>query len=141
MFKDKMRSITTDTLIGQGTVAEGKIICDAGIRIEGEYRGDIECTSDVIIGECGMARSNITAQDITIAGIVYGDITARGRLTITASGQLHGVLHAQSLIIHEGGTFSGQSQMDKHQPAKNRPLAADTQESKDEAGKKARQAV
>ena len=50
MFKDNKRLGTTDTLIGQGTHIDGKLTSEAGIRIEGEYHGEIECKGDVIIG-------------------------------------------------------------------------------------------
>ncbi|CAM4475675.1 bactofilin family protein [Paenibacillus tarimensis] len=117
MFKDhsSKRLSVTDTLIGQGTVAEGKISCEAGLRVEGEYRGDITCKGDVIIGECGVARSNIEARDVTIAGKVYGDIQTTGRLTITSSGQLHGNVAAKALIILDGAVLNGSCRMNDKQ--------------------------
>ncbi|EFM11900.1 protein of unknown function DUF583 [Paenibacillus curdlanolyticus YK9] len=115
MFKETKRLNLTDTLIGQGTHVEGKMICEAGLRIEGEYRGDIECSGDVIIGECGIARSNIIARDVTIAGKVFGDVSTKGRLTITATGQLHGNIYAQSFVMQDGGIFTGACKMDRSQ--------------------------
>lgn len=115
MFKDNKRlasTTSTDTLIGQGTLCEGKMICEASLRIEGEYRGDIECKADVVIGECGTARSNIVARDVTVAGKVYGDIVTKGRLVITSSGQLTGTITAHTLIIQEGGRLSGNCHME-----------------------------
>lgn len=123
MFKDSKRLSLTDTLIGQGTHVEGKMICEAGLRIEGEYRGDIDCHGDVIIGECGIARSNISARDVTIAGKVFGDVTTNGRLTITATGQVHGNINAQSFVIQDGGIFTGACKMERAQDqARSHPL-------------------
>jgi len=123
MFKESKRLSLTDTLIGQGTHAEGKMVCEAGLRIEGEYRGDIECVGDVIVGECGLARSNISARDVTIAGKVYGDIVTKGRLTITATGQLHGNINAHSFIMQDGGIFTGACRMERaHEQTRSRPL-------------------
>ncbi|MBW7457837.1 polymer-forming cytoskeletal protein, partial [Paenibacillus sepulcri] len=85
MFKENKKTTANDTLIGQGTLIEGTLASEASIRIEGEYRGDIECKADIIIGECGLARSNISAKDVVVAGKVIGDVTAGGRLTITSS--------------------------------------------------------
>ncbi|MDQ0060602.1 bactofilin family protein [Paenibacillus harenae] len=120
MFKDNKRVIATDTLIGQGTLTEGKMICDASLRIEGEYRGDIECKGNVIIGECGIARSNIAAQDVTVAGKVIGDITTKGRLIITSSGQVEGSLYANILIVQDGGIINGNCQMELPKDAKGK---------------------
>ncbi|WP_424767322.1 bactofilin family protein [Paenibacillus sp. sgz302251] len=121
MFKDHKRLAATDTLIGQGTLGEGIIKCEASLRIEGEYRGDIECKGDVVIGECGIARSNITAKDITIAGNAFGDIVANGRLILTSSGQLTGNITANALIIQEGGKLYGSCQMVQTADSTNRP--------------------
>lgn len=111
MFKDSKRLTATDTLVGQGTIAEGTIHSEANIRIEGEFRGDILSTGEVIIGEYGIARSSITAQCITIAGQVHGDISSNGRVIITSSGQLNGNATVSSIIIQEGGQLNGQCSM------------------------------
>lgn len=123
MFKDNKKLVTTDTLIGQGTLIDGKLISEAGIRIEGECHGEIECMGDVIIGECGVVKSNISAKDIIVAGKVVGDIVTKGRLTITASGQLYGNVIAHSLLIQDGGIFNGSSQMERTAEPKTRLLS------------------
>jgi cytoskeletal protein CcmA (bactofilin family) len=125
MFKENKRpsATATDTLIGQGTLSEGKILCEVNLRIEGEHRGDIECKGDVIIGEGGIARSNITARDITVAGKIFGDILTTGQLIITSSGHLTGNITAHKLIIQDGGMLNGNCHMEQTQDPKNRSLA------------------
>jgi len=119
MFKTKTQKIdpaTTDTLIGEGTVFEGKIKSEASIRIEGQITGDIDSVGDVTVGEKGTAKSNISARNITIAGTVHGNVTAKELLKIMKTGRLFGNSVAQSLIIEEGGFFQGNSRMEtKHQ--------------------------
>lgn len=109
--KAKLNPNTTDTLVGEGSVFEGRIRSQASLRVEGNINGDIECVGDVTIGENGVARSNIAARNVTIAGKVYGNVTAKGLLTITATGQLYGNTMTKSLVIAEGGIFQGQSKM------------------------------
>jgi len=127
MFKESKRVVATDTLIGQGTIMEGKLISEANLRIEGEHRGDIECKGDIIVGECGIVRSNIEARDITLAGKLFGDIVAKGRLIITGTGQLHGCVTAHALIIQEGGTLNGSCHMEQQQDSKHRHGSADAE--------------
>lgn len=114
MFKGKKVKFDpnmTDTLIGEGSLFEGKIKSEAGIRVEGQIIGDIECAGDVTIGENGIARSHINARSIILAGQVIGNISASGKLTIKATGQLHGNLSALELSIESGGIFQGSSKM------------------------------
>lgn len=114
MFKSKnnaMNPNTTDTLIGEGTVFEGNIKSSATIRIEGTITGIIECTGDVIIGEKGVVKCNISARDVVLAGQLHGDVTTNGKIVIAATGQLYGNIHTPSFTIHEGGLFHGASTM------------------------------
>ncbi|WP_256256424.1 polymer-forming cytoskeletal protein [Paenibacillus sp. BC26] len=122
MFKESKRSGSAETLIGLGTHVEGKLVSESSIRIEGEYRGDIDCKGDVIIGECGVARSGIIARDLTIAGKVFGDIVAKGRLTITASGQLFGNVLAHTMLIQDGGIYNGNCRMERAVEQRTRHL-------------------
>lgn len=110
--KNLMNPNTTDTLIGEGTSFEGRIKSEASIRIEGGITGDIDCAGDVIIGEHGVVKSNISARDVVLAGSVHGNITTKGKLTITSTGSLHGNISAASFIIEEGGVFQGSSKME-----------------------------
>ncbi|TXK76357.1 polymer-forming cytoskeletal protein [Paenibacillus sp. N3.4] len=119
MFKSKKNNMnpnTTDTLIGEGTIFEGRIKSEASIRVEGSITGDIECAGDVIIGEQGSVKSNISARDVILAGTVQGNIVTKGKLTITSTGSLQGNISAASFIIEEGGLFQGTSKMDTKTP-------------------------
>lgn len=116
--KQKMDPGSTDTLIGEGSSFEGTLRSQASIRLEGEIAGDIECAGDVIIGEKGSARSNVTARNVVLAGTVHGNIQASGTLTIKGSGKLYGNLTVRELLIEAGGIFHGNSRMSgPEQPA------------------------
>jgi cytoskeletal protein CcmA (bactofilin family) len=119
MFKNKKSKIDpnmTDTLIGEGSLFEGKMKSEAGIRIEGQIIGDIDCIGDVTIGENGVARSNIKARNVILAGQAFGNVTAKGKLTIKATGRLDGNLSALELSIESGGIFQGSSKMETKEP-------------------------
>jgi cytoskeletal protein CcmA (bactofilin family) len=110
----KLRQI--DTLIGQGTTIEGQMKCQSSLRIDGKFHGEIEATGNVVIGEHGIAESNIHAREVIIAGKVLGDVTTKGHLMIMSSGQLHGNYAGPSIIIHEGAVFNGESRIEKIEP-------------------------
>lgn len=114
MFKgkgNKLNPDTTDTLIGEGTVFEGKIKSKASIRVDGQVIGDIESTGTVTIGENGAATSNIKARDLILAGKLQGNADIVETLTLRSSGTLVGNLSANQLLIEPGGVFQGTSSM------------------------------
>lgn len=110
--KTKVNLNTTDTIIGEGSIFEGRIKSEAGLRIEGQVIGDIECQGDVEIGEHGIAKSNISARNVTIAGTVQGNVITKATLTLTSTGKLYGNSNAESLMISQGALFHGSSKMD-----------------------------
>lgn len=122
--KNKRASERTDTLIGPGSEVEGVLQCEENLRIDGRFNGSIESQGCVTIGEEAIARSNISAREVIVAGKVYGDVTAENKLTITPTGQMYGDVHAASLIVMEGGLLNGASRMDH--PTSNQDAAEST---------------
>ncbi|WP_308637816.1 bactofilin family protein [Paenibacillus silvisoli] len=114
--KDKISAKLTDTFIGEGTIVEGTIRSEGGVRLEGQLRGDLSCKGDVVIGESGFAVSNMTANNVILAGQVTGNVHIAGKMTITATGKLYGDLTAATLTIEDGGVFQGKSTMDQDEP-------------------------
>ncbi|WP_379154540.1 polymer-forming cytoskeletal protein [Paenibacillus sp. sgz5001063] len=108
-YKNKQQAAvkSTDSLIGHGGTLEGKVTCDTNLRIEGNFSGEIHCHGTVTVGEQGTVRSSIKAQDVIIAGRVYGDVIADQRLMLTGTGQLHGNILAGTLCIVEGSVLNG----------------------------------
>jgi len=102
---------TTDTLIGESTICEGKIMSEASLRVEGQLNGDVECAGDITIGENAIVQSNIHARDVIIAGKVKGNVVTKGKLIVTSTGVLIGNIDVRSFIIQEGGIFQGTSSM------------------------------
>ena len=129
MFNRKRINVgETDSLIGEGSVFEGKIQSQASIRVEGQLIGDIECDGDATIGENGTARSNIVARNIIIAGTVYGNVHARQTLSLTATARLYGNATAQALVVAEGAIFQGMSKMEvKDAAAQSAPASPSAQ--------------
>ncbi|MBW4081404.1 polymer-forming cytoskeletal protein [Paenibacillus sp. S150] len=125
----------TDSLIGHGGTLEGKVHCDTNLRIEGNFTGEINCLGTVTVGEQGTARSSIKAQDIIIAGKVYGDVIAGQRLTLTGTGRLHGNIVAGSLNIMEGSVLNGSVAMTE-EPATEKAGGLHINENTDKAGKR-----
>lgn len=114
--RSQKEPVATDTLIGQGSEITGTLNCEANLRIDGIFNGEIVSQGHVTVGEYAIARSNISAREVIIAGKLYGDITTSGKLTITSTGEMFGDVNASALIIMEGGALSGTSTMNPPEP-------------------------
>lgn len=115
-FKDR-KTYSTDTLIGQDTVIEGKLHCSTSLRIDGTVRGDIICLGNLHVGTKGVLHSDIQAANVYLAGKIHGTVTTPGTLYIAKTGKLYGDLDIARLEVSEGAIFEGTIIM-KQQEAK-----------------------
>ncbi|ALS25289.1 bactofilin family protein [Paenibacillus naphthalenovorans] len=100
------------SLIGEESVFEGVWYSEADIRIEGEFKGVLQTTGEVAVGEKGKVRSTaLRARDVVVAGHLEGQVQAAGIVRITSTGRLLGTVQAASLIIEQGAVFQGHSEM------------------------------
>jgi cytoskeletal protein CcmA (bactofilin family) len=99
--------------LGKETVFEGKMTFEGLFRLDGRFEGEIFESGTLIVGETALIKGKVGVQSIIINGHVEGDLHAKGRVEIHAGGKFYGNLLTSSLIIHEGGIFEGQCQMDK----------------------------
>lgn len=98
---------STDTLIGSETSVEGKVYCNASLRIDGNIRGNITCKGDLYIGEQAVLHSDITAANVYHAGKIHGTVTTNGTLFMAQSGKIFGDLEVAKIQITEGAVFEG----------------------------------
>lgn len=102
-----------DTLIGKNSKFEGKLDAEGTVRIDGEFRGNIKVIGDLIVGEEGKMFGDISANNVTVSGIVEGNIIASNQLKINSTAKVLGDIHIISLIVEEKAIFEGQCTMKK----------------------------
>lgn len=100
-----------DTLVGQGTLLKGRVEAQGTLRIDGFIEGEIVTTGDVIIGEKGTVKAQVTARNLTIGGTMEGNAIVGESLSILPQGRLVGDAKMKKLIIEEGAFFQGRSEM------------------------------
>ena len=107
-----------ETLLGPGANFDGQLKTNGGVRVEGEFKGAIETDGNIIIGKDARITANLRGHNMLIAGKVQGNIFAQGQLAILASGQVLGDVEVGSILIEEGGVFSGRSTVhtNSHEP-------------------------
>lgn len=110
---------SVDSIIGSNSVFTGSIEADGTVRIDGKVNGDMKVTGDVYIGEHSEIKGNIDANNVHLAGMVDGNIIARGILKILSSAKLYGDIRVNSFVADEGALFQGKCEMLDMMPAEN----------------------
>ncbi len=117
MFSNKKKSEPVekriiDTIIGENTKIQGILTASDSTRVDGLVKGKIQSESSVIVGEKGTIRGDINANDILVAGTVYGNLIAREKIELTETGRVRGDLITKTLVIDEGASFKGNCTME-----------------------------
>jgi len=97
--------------IAPGVEMNGRLVVERPLRIEGEFRGELESTSSVLVSETGAVEAPIRARSVEIRGAVVGDLVASREVVVYATGRLHGDVETPSLVIERGATFNGRTRM------------------------------
>jgi cytoskeletal protein CcmA (bactofilin family) len=98
------------SLIGEGTVVQGELRFDAGLRIDGEVIGDVVATdpsSLLVISENARVQGKVMAGHVIINGRVQGPVVATALLELQPKARIVGDVHYEALEMHQGATIDG----------------------------------
>jgi len=90
---------------------KGSIKFQKELLIDGKVEGEINSDSILTIGENANIRGEIKTKSITVYGKVQGNITVAERCELKSKCTLQGDLKGARLIIEEGATFIGKSEV------------------------------
>src|SRR5437870_9369998 len=90
---------------------KGSIKFQKELLIDGKVEGDINSDGVLTVGENAEIRGEIKTKSITVYGKVHGNITVGERCELKSKCVLQGDLKAARLIIEEGATFIGKSEV------------------------------
>jgi cytoskeletal protein CcmA (bactofilin family) len=99
-----------ETIIGANCRFNGTLQSDGGVRIDGIFEGNLHTTGNVIVSESATIVAEVAAYNVTISGMVKGNITAN-KVEITETGKLWGDLNVNAILLHEGAYLEGQTNM------------------------------
>ena len=107
MRKKEFVKMEYEVLIGKNTAINGNININGCTRIDGVIDGTLAVDSDLFIGETGVIRATVYAQNAHISGTVTGNIVCRGRLELLSTARISGDIKCGTLVIAEGAEFNG----------------------------------
>ena len=90
---------------------KGNIKFTNELIIDGKIEGEISSDGVLTVGENADIRGEIKTKSVTVLGKVNGNITVGDRCELKARAHLVGDLKAAKLIIEEGATFVGKSEV------------------------------
>lgn len=109
MFRFGKSTDKFETILGPHASFDGQLTCEGSVRVEGEAKGGITASGNIIVGKAAHVVATLQGRDVLVSGRVEGRIVAQGQLAILARGQVHGDVEVGSILIEEGGVLNGKS--------------------------------
>ena len=102
-------------VVGQKIQIHGELTGEGDIQLMGAFRGTIDLSGTIVIGETAQVEADIAAINIVVGGHVKGNLVASGRVDLLPTGSVTGNVKTGSIAAAEGATLRGEIEI-------NRPL-------------------
>jgi cytoskeletal protein CcmA (bactofilin family) len=99
---------------------QGTLRFSGELTFDGKLDGDINSDGILTLGDNAVVKGNINVSSIVMRGKVTGNVTAKDKIEIKSKTELFGDIRTARLVIEEGVTFVGQSEVN---PNKLTPTA------------------
>jgi cytoskeletal protein CcmA (bactofilin family) len=106
-----MAEHTGKDVLSSDVEIKGSIKFQKELLIDGKVEGEINSDGVLTIGENADIRGEVKTKSITVYGKVQGNITVAERCELKSRCTLQGDLKAARLVIEEGATFIGKSEV------------------------------
>ena len=110
-YQKTMAEHSGKDILSSDVEIKGSIKFQKELLIDGKVEGEIHSEGVLTIGENADIRGEIKTKSITVFGKVQGNITVTERCELKSKCTLQGDLKAARLVIEEGATFIGKSEV------------------------------
>ena len=97
-----------NSVIGEGSIFEGKFFINGSLQIDGRFEGDIRTDEYVLVGETGKVKTDIVARRVIVAGTVIGNIEADEEVLLLTTGRVLGNIRAPKVNVEDGVIIEGE---------------------------------
>jgi len=95
------------------------------LTFDGKLEGDISSDGTLNLGDNAVVKGNITVNSVVMRGKVNGNVTAREKIDIKSKTELFGDIRAPRLVMEEGVTFVGQTEVNPNKVTPTPPRASE----------------
>ena len=100
-----------DTVLAVDVEFSGSMTFKKPFMIKGRVSGQIRSSSELYIDEKAVVEADIQAAVVSVKGVVKGNIAARERVELFATGSVHGDVTAPTVTMETGCRFNGACKM------------------------------
>src|SRR5207302_9122761 len=96
---------------------KGTLKFSGELVFDGKIEGDINSDGSLHLGDNAVVKGNISVNAVVLRGKINGNVTAREKIDIKTKTELFGDIRAPKLVMEEGVTFVGQTEVNPNKTA------------------------
>jgi cytoskeletal protein CcmA (bactofilin family) len=104
-------------ILGPDVEIKGNLKFSGELTFEGKLDGEVQSEGVLNLGDSAVVNGNINAQSVVVRGKVTGNVSAKERIEIKSKAELFGDIRATKLVIEEGVTFVGKTEVNPNKVA------------------------
>jgi len=100
---------------------KGTLKFSGELTFDGKLDGDIQSEGSLNLGDNAVVKGNLNVNTVVMRGKVNGNVTAKEKIDIKSKTELFGDVRAPKLVIEEGVTFVGKTEVNPNKVAPTAP--------------------
>jgi|SRR5215475_11352723 len=96
---------------------KGTLKFSGELTFDGKLDGDIQSDGSLTLGDNAVIKGNMNVTTVIVRGKVNGNISAKEKIDIKTKAELFGDIRAPKLVIEEGVTFVGKTEVNPNKVA------------------------
>lgn len=116
-----MNNPNSKNVLSSDVEIKGNLKFTGELTFEGKLDGEIQTEGVLNLGDTAAINGNINAQSVVVRGKVNGNVFAREKIEIKSKAELFGDIRASKLIIEEGVTYVGKTEVNPNKVSPTAP--------------------
>ena len=114
---------TSKNVLNTDVEIKGNLKFTGELTFEGKLEGEINTDGTLHLGDSAVVNGNINAGTVIVRGKINGNILAKDKIEIKSKAELFGDVRSSKLVIEEGVTFVGKTEVNPNKVAPSAPAA------------------
>jgi len=108
---------STKNVLSSDVEIKGNLKFSGELTMEGKLEGEISSDGVLHLGESGAVNGNVNVNTVVVRGKINGNVVAKDKIEIKSKAEVFGDIRAAKLVIEEGVTFVGKTEVNPNKVA------------------------
>ena len=102
---------TVKNVLSSDVEIKGNLKFTGELTLEGKLDGEIHSDGTLLLGDSATINGTLDVGSVVVRGKITGNVTAKDKIEIKSKAEVFGDIKAAKLVIEEGVTFVGKTEV------------------------------